>query len=72
MVSSFKWDLPQHFNIAWAICGRHPAAAPTAPSPEDELHVGVDRVALGLVGLGVRREDRVAMHLNIFISGARS
>lgn len=79
IVKDFKWEIPDNFNIAWAICGRHAVAAPNSPAvitcPEAEgtertvtsfaqLQQGVDRVVRGFQRLGVRPGDRVAMQMD--------
>jgi|MDTC01.2.fsa_nt_gb acetyl-CoA synthetase len=77
LVENFSWDLPERFNIAHAVCGRHAVAWADWPaiitSHEDgtqstityaELQAGVERVATGLLALGVERGDRVAVLLD--------
>jgi acetyl-CoA synthetase len=74
---SFRWVLPDTFNIAESVCGRHARDRPGHPavvvSPEEgepttvtfaELDDLVARVAGGLVGLGIGRGDRVAIRLD--------
>ena len=72
---SFRWDVPERFNIAAACCRRH-AADPSrvALHWEDEtgatsthtfrdLKEQADRLSNALAGLGVARGDRVAIIL---------
>ena len=76
LAQEYRWRIPERFNIAEAICGRHARERPDAPSIiEDDpggghrvisfagLEVLSDRVASGLARLGIERGDRVAVTL---------
>jgi len=72
---SFRWDVPERFNIAEACCRRHARdASRTALFFEDEdgaasahsfreLQVSADRLSNALAALGVARGDRVGILL---------
>lgn len=75
--AGFRWEIPQRFNIADAICLRH-ARGPLADAPAliegestgvatvhsfAELAADASRLANGLRALGVLRGDVVAIHL---------
>jgi acetyl-CoA synthetase len=73
---SFRWDIPERFNIATAVCDRHAAARPDDPAIiyEDEdgnaqampfglLQGDANRLANVLMHLGVVAGDRIAIHL---------
>ena len=72
--AAFRWQVPRHFNIAQACCGRWaqqtPAAAAVRYAREDgevetfsyaELQAEANRLSNALATLGVRRGDRVAI-----------
>ncbi len=74
--AAFRWQIPERFNIATAVCDRHAAAKPNAPAVlfEDadgrtqamtfgQLRAEANRLANVLRHLGVRSGDRVAIHL---------
>lgn len=74
--AAFRWQIPERFNIATAVCDRHAAAKPDAPAVlfEDiagksqamtygQLRAEANRLANVLRHLGVRSGDRVAIHL---------
>ncbi|MBU2533049.1 MAG: acyl-CoA synthetase [Alphaproteobacteria bacterium] len=74
--SKFRWQMPTHFNIAEAVCDRHAAARPDVPAivyegldgraltmTFGELQAQANRLANVLVHYGVKRGDRVAIHL---------
>lgn len=69
---AFRWQVPEHFNIAQACCTRWADSGATAVLWEREdggrgalsyaqLHAEADRLAAGLATLGVRRGERVAV-----------
>ncbi len=73
---AFRWAIPEHFNIADAVCDRHAAAQPgaTAVIYEDaggktvnltfrELQAEANRLANVLAHLGATHGDRIAIHL---------
>src|SRR5215510_9592092 len=72
---SFRWQVPEHYNIATACCGRWAAdRARFALYWEDEsgaqaaysfwdIQVAANRLSNALAGLGVQRGDRVALLL---------
>jgi acetyl-CoA synthetase len=73
---AFRWHVPEHFNIAEVCCARWARATPQAVAihyeHEDgragrftyaDLQHNADRLAAGLVRLGVQRGDRVAILL---------
>ena len=77
LTTGFRWDLPERFNIADSVCGRHARATPgrtavivadedgaTTETTFAELDAAVGRVAAGLAGLGVGPGDRVAALLD--------
>lgn len=74
--AQFRWQIPDRFNIATAVCDRHAAGDPVrtaivfeeADGTARKLTFGVlqseaNRLANTLVQLGVRTGDRVAIHL---------
>jgi acetyl-CoA synthetase len=74
--AQFNWQIPQRFNIATAVCDRHADCSPdnTAIVFEDadgsqkrltfgQLQSESNRLANVLIHYGVRRGDRVAIHL---------
>jgi acetyl-CoA synthetase len=74
--AGFQWQIPEHFNIATAVCDRHAVAQPDSPAIVFEDAVGrsqalsfaqlrgeANRLANVLAHLGVRPGDRVAIHL---------
>ena len=68
---TFRWDIPQAFNIGVVCCDRHPARAPAlveiSPQGEertftfDDIRTLSNRLANGLSGLGIVPGDRVAI-----------
>jgi acetyl-CoA synthetase len=73
---SFRWQVPEYFNIAEACCGRWARATPEATAVLFESEVGcraqysygqlqraANRLSNALKRLGVRRGDRVAVVL---------
>ncbi len=72
---SFRWDVPERYNIARACCGRWAAdASRLALYWEDEsgaaarhsfrdIQLAANRLSNGLAALGVKRGDRVAIIL---------
>lgn len=73
---TFRWQIPERFNIAAAICDRHARSIPNQPAVvfEDadgrgqamtfgQLQAQANRLANVLVHYGVRPGDRVAIHL---------
>ena len=75
LYDSFRWEVPARFNIATACCGRWAAdrgrfalywedeAGATAAYSFWDIQVAANRLSNALVGLGVRRGDRVAIIL---------
>lgn len=74
--AAFRWQIPDRFNIAAAVCDRHATARPNAPAIlfEDadgetltltfrQLQQKANQLANVLVHLGIRSGDRVAIHL---------
>ena len=72
---SFRWEVPEKFNIAWACCGRHALdrhrfclywededGAMAAFSYWD-IQQAANRLANALVGLGLAKGDRVGIIL---------
>jgi acetyl-CoA synthetase len=71
----FRWQVPQHYNIAWDCCGRHARQRERfALYFEDEsgaraafsfwdIQVRANRLSNALAALGVERGDRVAILL---------
>jgi acetyl-CoA synthetase len=68
----FRWQVPEHFNIADVCCTRWAGRGGVAVRWEHEaghagtltyaeLHAEADRLAAGLARLGVQRGDRVAV-----------
>jgi acetyl-CoA synthetase len=75
LYQSFRWQVPEHFNIAQACCGRW-AAGPSRRALywEDEsgaqaqlsfqdVQLAANRLSNALAALGVKRGDRVAIIL---------
>ena len=72
---SFRWEVPQRFNMAWACCARHAAdrhrfclywedeGGATAAYTYWDLQQEANRLANALVGLGLRKGDRVGIIL---------
>jgi len=72
---SFRWNVPERFNIAEACCRRHarnPSRVALLWEDEDgsvsthnfgELQGAADRLSNALAGLGVKRGDRVGIVL---------
>jgi acetyl-CoA synthetase len=72
---SFRWDVPQRFNIAEACCRRHARDAsrvalcwededgPASKHTFRELQEHANRLSNALAGLGVKRGDRVGIAL---------
>jgi acetyl-CoA synthetase len=75
LYSSFRWDVPERYNIARACCGQWAAdASRVALYWEDEsgaaathsfrdIQLAANRLSNGLAALGVKRGDRVAIVL---------
>jgi len=76
VIGSFRWEVPQRFNIADAICEAHAASRPDAPALIYEaadgglrpysfadISVAANRFANALAGLGVGRGVVVGIHL---------
>ena len=75
LVSRFRWDIPERFNIGVACADAPAGRAPDAPAIIDwsddepvtltfsELAEKSNRLAASLAGLGVQRGDRVAILL---------
>ncbi len=74
--TAFRWQIPERFNIASAVCDRHAAAKPNAPAVlfEDangrtltltfrQLQQTANQLANVLQHLGIGSGDRVAIHL---------
>jgi len=72
---SFKWEVPERFNIARACCGRHAhdrtrlalywedeSGAASTHSFRD-LHEQAKRLSNAFAGLGLKRGDRVGIIL---------
>lgn len=70
----FRWSIPQHFNIAEAVCDRHAASGRTALIHQREdgrieevdfarLRENSSRLANALAALGIGRGERVAILL---------
>ncbi|CAE8612927.1 unnamed protein product [Polarella glacialis] len=59
---SFKWRVPERFNIAWAACGRHAAVRPTSPAVEyvREDRQGAEVTDILTFGRLKERSDRLA------------
>ena len=75
LYQSFRWQVPEHFNIAQACCGRW-AAGPArrallwedesgaqAQLSFQEVQLAANRLSNALAALGVKRGDRVAIVL---------
>ncbi|MEZ5594140.1 MAG: acyl-CoA synthetase [Gammaproteobacteria bacterium] len=70
---NFQWDIPTHYNIATAVCDRHPAdktalyyenqKGDTATYTFGQLSRWSNQFANALTALGVARGDRVAIVL---------
>lgn len=73
----FRWNVPDRFNIATAICDRHAAATPDAPALIHEagdgavtvwsfarIKAAADKFAHALRALGIVRGSVVAVHLS--------
>ena len=75
LYSGFRWQVPEHYNIAQACCGRWAAErARCALYWEDEsgataaysfwdIQAAANRLSNALAGLGVKRGERVAIIL---------
>jgi len=75
LYQSFRWEVPAHFNIATACCGRWASdrsrfalyfedeAGDTAAYSFWDIQMAANRLANALQALGVRRGDRVAILL---------
>ncbi|HEV8109039.1 MAG TPA: AMP-binding protein, partial [Burkholderiales bacterium] len=75
LYQGFRWQVPEHFNIAQACCGRWAAeGSRRALYWEDEsgaqaaysfrdIQVAANRLSNALAALGVARGDRVALIL---------
>ena len=76
MHQAFRWQVPEHFNIAQVCCGRwaaqpdgatrvairsHGAAGPLSSLSYSQLQEGANRASGLLRSLGVKRGDRVAI-----------
>lgn len=74
--AQFRWEIPERFNIAAAVCDRHAAAKPDATAIVFEdadgsqqrmtfgaLQAQANRLANTLAHLGISPGDRVAIHL---------
>src|SRR3954465_13074457 len=71
----FRWQVPEHYNIAWACCGQWAAdGTRRALDWEDEsgaqatysfhdIQAAANRLSNALAGLGVTRGERVAIIL---------
>lgn len=81
LCEAFRWEIPETFNIAESVCGRHARTRPDLPAvivaPEagssvtvtfGELADRVARVAGGLAAMGVGRGDRVVVMLDQGVS----
>src|ERR1044071_1914777 len=75
LYDGFRWQVPEHFNIAQACCGRW-AAGPSrralywedesgaqAQLSFQEVQLAANRLSNALAALGVKRGDRVALLL---------
>ena len=75
LYDGFRWQVPEHFNIAQACCGRW-AAGPSrralywedesgaqAQLSFQEVQLAANRLSNALAALGVKRRDRVAIIL---------
>src|ERR1051326_68538 len=75
LYDGFRWQVPEHFNIAQACCGRW-AAGPSrralywedesgaqAQLSFQEVQLAANRLSNALAALGVNRRDRVAIIL---------
>ncbi len=72
---SFRWEVPEHFNIGWACCGRHAVdryrfclywedeSGATAAYTYWDIQQEANRLANVLVGLGMQKGDRVGIIL---------
>jgi acetyl-CoA synthetase len=76
VIRTFRWEVPERFNIAEAICDRHARAAPDAPAlvivdgggradtwSFERLQRAANRLANALAASGIGRGDIVAIHL---------
>jgi acetyl-CoA synthetase len=76
LIRRFRWTVPDRFNIATAVCGRHARVTPDAPALiEDrggdikvwrfaELERNADRLANALAAHGLGRGERIAVLLD--------
>ena len=72
---SFRWEVPERFNMAWACCGRHAGdrhrfclywedeGGDTAAYTYWDLQQEANRLSNALLGLGLKRGDRVGIVL---------
>jgi acetyl-CoA synthetase len=72
---SFRWDVPAHFNMGWACCRRHAAdrhrfclywedeSGATSAYTYWDIQQEANRLSNALVGLGLRKGDRVGIIL---------
>jgi acetyl-CoA synthetase len=75
LIESFRWEVPEYFNIGWSCCGRHARDRTRfALYYEDEAGVTraytfwdiqqqANRLSNALTALGIKRGDRVAVVL---------
>lgn len=74
--NTFRWQIPERFNIAAAVCDRHAATKPNAPAilfenadgqtqtmTFGQLQANANQLANVLRHLGIQAGDRVAIHL---------
>jgi acetyl-CoA synthetase len=70
----FRWQVPEHYNIAWACCGQWAGGTRRALDWEDEsgaqaaysfhdIQIAANRLSNALAALGVTRGERVAIIL---------
>src|SRR5919204_923244 len=75
LYKSFRWQVPERYNIAQACCGQWAAdrsrfalywedeSGATAAYSFHDIQVAANRLSNALAGLGVKRGDRVAIIL---------